>query len=489
MDKIRKQKLDYFLLDLDGKIKEIRNYFLLDKGSILLDAIEKFEEENAEFLQYYSSGQDELNKRKWIIQYVLFPILDDDKIEELLQYHLLEALEAGLDVEELMQMRAITISELLWPKISQQYLKSLMQNTQLIGGDPISMPNSKTSLLPYVKNWINLYNQRFGVDKHSGLEPHQFILEDPNTRRLSKGIKENLLKILNFYESLKVYSLSEIEAELRKMQMGFATQQAAAYSLSKQSNQKTAQNLPPNKIYPASKEKVIPNPVSQKSAEKIISTKKDSFQDKRIKIVTTEYPDFTEKNNSPTPNLNENNVSKNNVSQKRESEAGHILELLEKYPALGDYRITDNPISLPIAPFSLPPTVQNWIQYYYNECGKGRHSPQEREGFLNLLRKSQHINELGLQKIHKIFRSVDDKTPLPFDKASGELLLDSVKVGQKLKAEEEKNVDTKIKPVGIMKSQAGRSDYLNLELVPTNPANLGTFPMNQPNQQDKHPMK
>ena len=231
MDKIRQQKLDTFLLDLDGKIKEIRDYLLLDKGAILLDAIAKFEEENAEFLQYNPAGTEELNKRKWVIQYVIFPLIADDKVEELLQYHLLEPLVAGLDLEELMRMRAITISELLWPKLSQQYLKALMQNTQLIGSDPIGVAGEKTSFLPYIKNWISLYNRKFGIDKHSGLESHQFVIEDVNAQKLGKKLKEYLLKVLRFYESMKVYSLSEIETDLRKMQLGFAAQQAAAYSV------------------------------------------------------------------------------------------------------------------------------------------------------------------------------------------------------------------------------------------------------------------
>jgi len=473
MDKIRQQKLRYFLLDLDGKIKEINTYLLLDKGAILLDAIEKFEEENAEFLQYNSSCQDDLNKRKWIIQFILFPIISDDKVEELLQYHLLEALDAGLDLEELMRRRAITISELLWPKISQQYLKALMQNTQLVGGDPLNTAGGGNSLLPYIKNWISLYNRRFGIDKHTGLEPHQFVLDDPNTARLSKDLKEKLLKILSFYESLKVHSLSEIEAELRKMRMGFVAQQAAAYSIgeNRQENIKKPSGAPSTQIpaeadlsAKASGKEDIPSwpqKTNKKPTEKIAAIQKEILQDKRIKIINdTGTPKNKQPENSPTKEIIES----------------HVLELLEKYPSLQGFRITANPISLSIAPFTLSPTIQNWIQYYFKECGRGKHSPQERGEFMEILKKSQNLGESDLQKLQKIFRSVDEKIPLPFDRGSKELLLNLMTVGSKLKIEGTlKNAPPKLRPVikisgsGINKPESIEKDkgYLDIELVST----------------------
>jgi hypothetical protein len=472
MDKIRQQKLDHFLLDLDGKMKEIKDYLLLDKGAILLDAIAKFEEENAEFLQYNPAGLDELNKRKWIIQYLIFPLIADDKVEELLQYHLMEALNYGLDMEELMRMRAITISELLWPKISQQYLKALMQNTQLIGGDPIGVAGEKTTFLPYVKNWISLYNRRFGIDKHSGLETHQFVLDDINAQKLGKKLKESLLKVLRFYESMKVYSLSEIEADLRKMQLGFAAQQAAAYSVS----QDQAKN--PNK-YP-----VIPLGPAKTTASAV---GKPAI-DKKIKIMTEGYP--KEKVTEPTTSAAKSVTQKIRVQEpskiirktksKEKSKLANapITKLLEDYPALQSQKLTNNSISLKIAPFSLTPTLQNWIQYYAKECGKGKHSLQERNAFLDQMDKTQNISPADLQKLEKVLRSVDEHTPLPFDQQTNEIKLDLVKVGEKLKTTpaSEKNIAPspaapqpvfKMGGEGITSANTPRDDdYLDIQLMP-----------------------
>jgi len=473
MDKIRQQKLDTFLLDLDGKIKEIRDYLLLDKGAVLLDAIAKFEEENAEFLQYNPAGTDELNKRKWIIQYVIFPLIADDKVEELLQYHLLEALSAGLDLEDLMRMRAITISELLWPKLSQQYLKALMQNTQLIGSDPIGVAGEKTSFLPYVKNWISLYNRKFGIDKHSGLEPHQFVLEDANTQKLGKKLKEYLLKVLRFYESLKVYSLSEIEADLRKMQLGFAAQQAAAYSVSRdQANNSGKYATTGPAAPPKTGASTVPRGVS--SVNKIASV------DKNIKIMTGPAPVKKEAVPEPGKVVHEAKPREVRPREKVELINASIVKLLEDYPVLQSHKLTANAISLKIAPFSLAPTIQNWIQYYAKECGKGKHSPQERSSFLEQLDKTQNISPADLQKLEKILRSADEHTSLPFDKKTNEIKLNLVKVGEKLKtAPAEKTsapapaapkdpqpvfrMSTQgVEPVGIDRDEG----YLDIQLMP-----------------------
>ena len=489
MDKIEKQKVQSFLINLDLKIKEVKDFLTLADGDLLLEEIAKFEEENGEFLQFNSAYQDELNRRKWIIQFILFPVISDDKVEELLQYHVLEAIDVGLDIDELMKMRAITISELLWPKVSQQYLKSISQNTQLIGSEPLIVEGGKNSYLPYVKNWISVYNRRFGIEKHSGLEPHQFVLEDPNAGRLSKGLKEKLLKILKFYESLKVYSLSEIEGELRKMQMGAVAQQAVAYSISKSGPPGSEQKPAPG----AATRLSVPAPTavaaagSSSAAAK--SVPRDILVDKRIKFTGAKYS--TEKDSpkiTPTLEIETPKEEKKLPLEsqeierlaKREVVEKSVAELIEKYPSLINYKITSKSISLPTAPFSLTPSIQNWIDFYHKECGKGKHTPQERDNFLEQLKKNQGVGPADAQKLQKLFRSLDDKSPLPYDKTNKELLLDLVKVGEKLKSEEEisekesiaKELDKIIKksPTRVIKKspEAAKKDegYLDIELVP-----------------------
>ena len=453
MDQIEKQKVQSFLISIDQKIKEIKDFLELAKGELVLEEISKYEEENAEFLRFNSAYQDELNKRKWIVQYLIFPIIADDKVEELLQYHLLEAIDIGLDPEELMKMRAITISELLWPKISQQYLKALAQNTQLIGSEPILIEGEKSTYLPYVKNWISVYNRRFGIEKHSGLEPHQFVLENTNAKRLNKGQKETLLKILKFYESLKVISLSEIEGELRKMKMGAVVpaspagrQQAAAYSISTDATRgRMAQLANTSKIPPLSSKEPI-------SVLKPISDK-PTILDKRIKIIKAKYQEESKTTPVTEEPLKSTRVKVENQTKPKENEdktkereviEKSITELLETFPPLKNYNITSKSIALPTAPFSLAPTAENWIDYYHKECGKGRHSPQERDSFIENLKKNQGLGPDDALKLKKILRSADEKNALPYDKKNKELLLDLVKVGEKLKIEEEDSEDAKI---------------------------------------------
>ena len=158
-----------------------------------------------------------------------------------------------------------------------------------------------------------------------------------------------------------------------------------------------------------------------------------------------------------------------------------VAKLLEDYPILQSYKLTANAISLKIAPFSLVPTIQNWIQYYSQECGKGKHSPQERSDFLEQLDKTQNISPEDLQKLEKILRSADDHTPLPFDKKTNEIKLDLVKVGEKIKtasASDKKSAPPLTAPPGpqpvLRMSTQGiepvnpdrDEDYLDIQLMP-----------------------
>ncbi len=429
MDKIRQQKLKEFILKIDASIRDMRNYLMLEKGGFLLDEIKKFEEANGEFLQYYPEGQEALNQRKYIIDFLLFPIISDEKVSELLQYHLTKAIDAGLDVDELMRQRAISASELIWPKLSQEYLKAITQNTELIGASPIQINGDKNSYLPYVKNWINAYNQKFGIEKHSGLEPHQFALEDPNARRLVKSQKELLLKILKFYESLKVYSLSEIEKEVRKINEMI---QPTVQSLNKQKGVTQLDNERKNEKAGFQKNSVGVAPSSSNKIPVINQNKNlareetEEVGEGRIKIMGE-----LRQNQSSLPAIKKSDPSTPTESPVPTTK-GHILDLINRFSNLGEDRITGSSIKLVGAPFSASPSLKNWIDFYFKECGKGSHKPQERESFIERIKISQNLNPEEIKNLEIIFRSLDEKTLLPYDEKTGKIAFGQISIGKKL---------------------------------------------------------
>lgn len=437
MDKIRQQKLKEFIIKTDAAIRDIKNYLMLEKGDVVIGEIKKFEEENGEFLQYYPEGQEALNRRKYIIDFLLFPIISDDKVSELLQYHLINAMESGLDVEELMKQRAISTSELVWPKLSQEYLKALSQNTELIGATPISIKGDKSSYLPYVKNWISAYNQRFGIEKHSGLEPHQFVLEENNAKRLNKGQKEILLKVLKFYENLKVYSLSEIEKEVRKINEMLKPE---AKAIDKQRGVILQQREEAKKASsaPAPAEKIKPTPVSIPYVSHVSHEENSAVEEEtgegKIKIMGQSFSsDQTGKAKSISISKESDQATAPPV-ENRILERGHVMELINKFSGLGDSKITVSSIRLVGAPFSASPTLNNWIGFYYKECGKGGHTPQERENFIERLKTSQSLSPDEIQNLSLVFRSLDEKNILPYDTASGRIAFDQISIGAKLKS-------------------------------------------------------
>ncbi len=406
---------------------------MLEKGDLILSEIKKFEEENGEFLQYYQEGQEALNRRKYIIDFLLFPIISDTKVSELLQYHLTKALESGLDIEELMKQRAISTSELVWPKLSQEYLKALAQNTELIGATPISIKGDKSSYLPYVKNWVSAYNQRFGIEKHSGLEPHQFVLDDNNAKKLIKPQKEILLKVLKFYENLKVYSLSEIEKEVRKIT---AMIQPEAKKIERQKGVfLKSENLAQKpSVSPKVSASSNPNPTKPANSAPRNLTQEDVGEG-RIKIMNQDF--------SPNPKGQEAIINQMVSDAKKENpdtqttepeiNRSHILEIVNKIPEIGNMKLTGNSIRLNGAPFSASPTLGNWIDFYYKECGKGGHTPQERGNFMERIKISQSLNPDEIKNLELIFKSLDEKTLIPYDAVNKKIVFNQISIGAKLK--------------------------------------------------------
>lgn len=470
MDQIRQQKFQQFLGQKDREIKEMNDYSALERGDQLLGEIEQFEEENAEFLQQNGELQDELNKRKFTINFILFPIISDDKVLELLQYHLLEALESNLDIEFLMKERAITTSELLWPKLAQEYIKALSQNTELIGSEPLISDEGKNTYLPYIKNWIGLYNRRFGIEKHSGLEIHQFLLENPNTRKLLNHEKEYLIKVLSFYENLKVYSLSEIEAEMRKI-----SQEMAKNFDKTNLNQKTVKE----------------DPTSTPQLRKNIQTNgtNDDFLFPGDKIKFKTEPISASQETKPTERILVKKIVEETVSDQTTNksvpdkiERGSILELMEKYPEIKNQKITNNSITLRVAPFSVTPTLSNWVNHYFNECGKGRHRKEDREGFIELLKKNQNLSPDELKLISLIFLSLDEKILLSLNLQTKLIVIDNIGVGDALKESTQKEIETSennlIQKSPILEKERNnnyKSDDLQIELIPNRDNNNQTF--------------
>ena len=461
MDKIRQQKLEQFLAQKDREIKEMNDFSMLEKGDSLLVEIEQFEDENAEFLQQNGEFQDELNKRKCTINFILFPIISDEKVEELLQYHILDAIEANLDIEFLMKERAITTSELLWPKLAQEYLKALSQNTQLIGSEPLLTEGDKNSFLPYVKNWISLYTRRFGIEKHTGLETHQFILENSNTRRLTNKEKESLIKVLGFYENLKVYSLSEIETEMRKVSQMMANSFAKANAPGKQEYQ---------------------TPEDQKAMVKKTSPIEEKneflFPGDKIRFKTE-----IKKQEAPTERILVKKIVEETVSESEPGEVSplkensgieraSVLELMEKYPEFKNQKITQGSIVLKTAPFSLSPTLLNWVNHYFNECGKGRHKQEDRERFVENLKSTQNLSPEEIRLIRLVFLSLDERVLLSMNTQSKKIVIDNIGIGEKIRQSVEEVFQQKEEatppPTTTFptKNSTYSDDDLDLEFIP-----------------------
>ncbi len=456
MEKSKIEKIKKFLIDLDEKIKQMKEYLAMEMGSPLLEAIDIFERENKDTLQNIPQAEKELDKRKRIIQCLLFPILSDNEVKEILEHHLLEPLEVGLDLDELMKMRSLSTSELIWPKLSQEYLNALLQNGQLLGGESLIMQGKKDTFLPYLKNWISLYNYRFGVEKHEGLEPHQFILEDFNAKKLSPSDKESLLKILKFYESLKVFSLSEIETEMKKVPLN-----AYAGNIEKK-------NIPPTKTNNLIKAPLVKKMVSplknDKTTEKLLITKNLLKKIDQEKLSLENKKNINSNQNSQAQKIPEKqsptkpkvasefffqDISTGDrikfVGQKYEKNPKPLVteekleKLFEKYPFIKSQRITLNNIRQAESPMGSLPSLENWINYYFLKTKKENHTFEERKIFIKNLKENQNLSDSDLTKLENLFLILDEKKLVSFDQNNRKILLD-FKLNETSSSEDNKKV-------------------------------------------------
>ena len=171
-------------------------------------------------------------------------------------------------------------------------------------------------------------------------------------------------------------------------------------------------------------------------AETAINVKQPTFQPE-IKaspenIIKIMGENFSSTGQLPNQQKIEDPVEEKIVSEEKR-EMGHILELINKFPELGNQKITNSSIRLTSAPFSTTPTLSNWIDFYYKECGKGNHSVQNRDDFIERIKMSQSLSPEEIKNLSLIFKSLDEKTFLPYDNLKKQILFDKIAVGTKLK--------------------------------------------------------
>ncbi len=126
----------------------------------------------------------------------------------------------------------------------------------------------------------------------------------------------------------------------------------------------------------------------------------------------------------------ENNNDNNIISDVREKInpfsqnllSGEIIDLIKKYPRIGEQKIGQNPIKLLYNGEIVNPTIENWLQDYRAYAGSGTHEINERSDYLLRSPNVQNLTSGDRDHLGLILRSYDEGYLLSFSKESQEII-------------------------------------------------------------------
>jgi hypothetical protein len=148
--------------------------------------------------QLYESYQ-----KYWInLAFSSFVSLEVADQENLLKTRIFFAIEHGYDLNDLLkQFYSFFESDEFIKEIFRSFSKDLEQNSEQFGTMPVEFEGHK--MLPTLKYWIMDYAKfPSKMSKRGSVERLNYINQSTNTRSLTQIQRQNLLKILKFYDDL-----------------------------------------------------------------------------------------------------------------------------------------------------------------------------------------------------------------------------------------------------------------------------------------------
>ncbi len=342
-------------------VKVVQTYFTEDIDRLLAD-IEELEKNPALFNN--PSWLEELSIYRALLLFVDFPTLSEDLQIKLFKESLLKAIRVGIDIKERFAIKMNVLDSSLWPETAQVFLEALTLNEEKIGRENILVEGEPTPSLPSVKNWLRDYNRIYGMEKHDRMIIHKYMTENKNVAKLNQLEKMVLLKVIEFYESLK-----------------FPTQSQFAKAFEDYLNQSDSDL------------ELIEESLGLKT-EALESNLNDSISALREEML----------------------AGKGDVISDR------IDNLMKKFPKVADQEITEKPIKLIYSGEVVRPTVENWLSDYSSFAGAEGREINDRS---NYLLRSPNALDLKLEervRLGLILRSVDEGYPLPCSSSQQKVL-------------------------------------------------------------------
>src|SRR3989344_4439759 len=193
---------------IQGLYLECLEHLLIPESRRLADLLEKklAAIPQATHLELYKKYE----QMAVILKFVALVTLDENNLLKLFQFHLLDALNGRIDINDRLTGRMYLLPETAFANETNRMIEALKQNKQRLGSQPIVLKEDSEPTAPMVKYWLSDYDRYFGPEKQTTMEQEQYLSHNPNVALLTPLEKNVLRQILQLYDNLKPISLALI---------------------------------------------------------------------------------------------------------------------------------------------------------------------------------------------------------------------------------------------------------------------------------------
>ncbi len=304
-----------------------------------------------------------------LLKFIALVTLDKNTMLKLFQFHILDVLASGIDLNDRMTGRMYLLPDLAWNDEAQDILQALKENKQRLGSQSIILKDDIAPSAPLIKNWLADYDRTFGPEKQSVLQQQQYLTQNPNVKLLPEPEKNILKQIIQFYDNLKPIPASVLERI-------------------------AAEIVPPTMPQPTPETAFAAPPIAKPPSA----------------APRGERSEFYEAAPSPIVNV----VKKS------------LRQLVKDNKDALNQTLTNAPIK--IIDFDQPVrgTIKNWLVDYVKIKGAGHHEALERSDYLFNSPNSRALSEEERALVTEILKAYDDDLSLPINAPDQTILLEKL---------------------------------------------------------------
>ncbi|MFZ5391229.1 MAG: hypothetical protein ACOZAJ_03080 [Patescibacteria group bacterium] len=209
--KILKQDLssEYFLGNLEAHFsKRVLPFNDVDEAYWLVKNLKPFMKDK-DFLNDNSDIAKRYRSLFYRCEFVCLDLLPDQEVLDLFQHHFAEFFSIYQNIDLWSRIRAILLARYILEdrdSFKQKIRKALENNQELLGQGNIFVADEQKPAT--ISNWLLDYTGNVGTGKSESLKKAEYLTNSLNVKALSSINREHLRELINFYEKLKISSLS-----------------------------------------------------------------------------------------------------------------------------------------------------------------------------------------------------------------------------------------------------------------------------------------